>query len=808
MADSRIRADVTVQGVVQGVGFRPFVYRRATEHGLAGTVRNTGDAGVEIVLEGDRGGVEAFLSDLRERPPPLSRVESVEVDRTEIDGNAAEQLGGEFRILESTDDDGGSGTIPPDTGICDRCLADVRDPDSRYHRYWATSCVDCGPRYTVITGLPYDRPRTSMDAFPMCDACRAEYEEPSDRRYHAQTIACPDCGPTLSLLEPVAGGGGGDRPAGGRRELATGADAIEATARRLGRGEIVAIRGVGGTHLACDATDPDAVERLRERTNRPGKPFAVMSPSVDRVRSFASVSEAEREQLEDVRRPIVVLDREDGGRLDAVAPGLHTVGVMLPYAGLHHLLFGDASGSGGSGTDDGPVGLDGPLVMTSGNMPGDPMCVTVDSIFEELSGVIDAALVHDREIVARCDDSVLRVVDGDRRFLRRSRGWVPQPLPRRREGPPVLALGAEFDGTVALARADEVFPSQHLGDVDDPATEGFLRETVEHLAELLGVEPAVVACDAHPNFLTSELAAEYAERFEDSATSADVGEAGPVAVQHHHAHAASLLAEHGRERAVVIVADGTGYGPDGTIWGGEVLDATRGSFERVGGLDAFRLPGGEAAIERPARILASLLSDPDRIDELLSGRASLGPDEAATVRQSLDAGVNAPETTSAGRFLDAISALLGVCTERRYQGEPAIRLEAVAAGTEPIQIEVPDRQRDGGNRVVDVASLARRLDDLSREESPEVVAATAQDALARGLAAIAVEVAETRGIDAVGFTGGVAYNGAVSRRIRERVEANGLTFLGHERVPPGDAGIAYGQAIVATHLHITNKNII
>lgn len=785
MAGSRVRADVTVQGVVQGVGFRPFVYRRATEHDLSGTVRNTGDAGVDIELIGDRENVEAFLSDLRERPPPLSRVESVTVDRTEIGEAAGEQADREFRILQSTDDDGGSGTIPPDTGICDRCLEDVRDPESRYHGYWATSCVDCGPRYTVIRELPYDRPRTSMDAFPMCDACRSEYQEPSDRRYHAQTIACPDCGPTLSLLEPVNSSGGD----GGRRQRATGADAIAETRRRLARGEIVAIRGVGGTHLACDATEPAVVERLREQTGRPGKPFAVMSPAVDRTRTFASVSPAERELLTDVRRPIVVLERTDDGWLDAVAPGLHTVGVMLPYAGLHHLLFDAADGKSGN---RGP--LDGPLVMTSGNMPGDPMCTTIDAIFEQLSGVIDAALVHDREIVARCDDSVVRVVDDDRRFLRRSRGWVPQPLPRRGDGPPVLALGAEFDGTVAFARESEVFPSQHLGDVDDPATETFLRETVDHLAELLGVEPAVVACDAHPGFLTSDLAEEYAA---GEYTTEEYAAEKPVQVQHHHAHAASLLAEHDRERAVVIAADGTGYGIDGTVWGGEVMVSTRGSFKRVGGLDTFRLPGGEAAIEHPARILASLLSDPDRIDEFLIERASLTTEDAATVRQSLDADVNAPETTSAGRFLDAIAALVGVGTERRYQGEPAIRLEAAAADAEPVDVDVQFGRRDG-SRVIDVRALTRRLEELTRERSPAVVAATAQNALANGLADIALEVATEREVDAVGFTGGVAYNEAISRRIRKTVESSGTTFLGHDRVPPGDAGIAYGQAIVAT----------
>ncbi|MBS3761400.1 MAG: carbamoyltransferase HypF, partial [Halodesulfurarchaeum sp.] len=757
MTAARSQVSVRVTGVVQGVGFRPFVYRRATAHDLGGTVRNTGDAGVKIILNGDRSAIDAFLQDLRNSPPPLSRVETVTVDRAPNASETRLQAPDEFRILESVDSAGGSGTIPPDTGICESCLEDVFDPKSRYYGYWATSCVDCGPRYTVIRELPYDRPRTSMDAFPMCEACRDEYEDPADRRYHAQTIACQDCGPTLSLEESTAEG---------RHTAATGPAAIAAAVTRLQRGEIVAIRGVGGTHLACDGTDSAVVKRLRERTNRPAKPFAVMSPSVDQVRSFAAVSDAEADSLQDVRRPIVVLERDDNGALDDVAPGLHTIGVMLPYAGLHHLLFDTERRSGNTG-------LEGPLVMTSGNLPGEPMCVTVDAIFEQLGDVIDAALVHDREIVARCDDSVVRHVDGARRFLRRSRGWVPQPLPRRQSGPSVLAVGAEFDGTIAIARDEDVIPSQHLGDIDGPATETFLHETTAHLTDLLGVDPEIVACDAHPNFLTSHYASEYVGRTNTKPAANGISQ--PIRVQHHHAHAASLLGEYDRERALVIVADGTGYGSDGTIWGGEVLDAELSTFERVGGLDTFHLPGGEAAIEHPARILASLLEDPDRIDELLTSRTPLGRTEAETVRKTVESSVNAPETTSAGRFLDAISARLNICPRRRYEGEPAIRLEAVAAGAEPVAIELPFGRRDG-QHVLDIHAVTQRVDELAETESPAVVAATAQDVLARGLAQIAINAAADRGVTAVGFSGGVAYNEAISRSIRAQVEAAGLEY--------------------------------
>lgn len=777
--------EVSVTGVVQAVGFRPFVYRRARVHGLGGSVRNTGDAGVEIVLEGPERDVAALLEDVHERPPPLSVVESVRIERREpiADGDGTPTDTSEFEIVASSDDGGGSGTIPPDTGVCDACLEEIRDPSSRYHAYWATSCVDCGPRYTVIESLPYDRPRTTMEPFPLCEACEEEYTDPANRRYHAQTIACPDCGPSLSLRGR------------NREELSTGTEALAETSERLAAGEIVAIRGIGGTHLACPATDPAVVDRLRERTGRPGKPFALMASSIDRIERFATVSASERELLEDVRRPIVALDAASNGANDgwlrAVAPGLHTVGVMLPYAGLHHLLLDR---------------LEDPLVMTSANPPGRPMAITVDAIYDDLGGVFDAALVHDREIATRCDDSVFRVVDGDRRLLRRSRGWVPRPLPRRTDGPPMLALGAEFDNVIAVARDDEVLPSQHLGDVDGPETEAFLRETVDQLLDLSDTDPAVVACDMHPEFLTTKLAGSYASELGGS--NAD---GAPIEVQHHHAHAAGLLAEHDSDRAVVVAADGTGYGPDGTVWGGEVLDVTAGSFERVGGLGTFRLPGGDAAVRHPGRILASLLEDEERIDDLLVDRTPLSESESLTVRQSVDAGVNASETTSTGRFLDSVSALLGVCTERRYQGEPAIRLEAIAAEGESVDLAhelagngssvaglvVPYGDRNG-RPVIDTRTLMRRLDRLRATRSTPTVAATAQAALAEGLATIAREVAVDRGVDAVGFTGGVAYNEAITRRIRETIEPTDLRYLSHERVPPGDAGIAYGQAIVAT----------
>ena len=461
--------------------------------------------------------------------------------------------------------------VPPDTGLCPDCLADLRDPDSRYHDYWATACVDCGPRFAVTRTLPYDRERTAMAAFPPCEACRDAYEDRLDRRYHAQTVACPSCGPTVRLLDADGA------------ELAAGPAAVRALADRLRSGAIAGVKGTGGAHLSCLATRSETVARLRERTGRPEKPFAVMAPSVEAVTAFARVDDDERASLTDARRPIVVLDREcDADWPDALAPGLHTVGAMLPSSGLHHLLFGSLSD---------------PLVMTSANRPGAPMCTTREELLDLRA--VDCVLVHDREVVNRCDDSVVRHVDGDRRFLRRSRGWVPDPLDRPVvPDAEVLGVGGRSDVTVALTDGDRVLPSQHVGDVTDPVTARFHEEAADHVTDLLGVEPDVIAHDRHPEYRTT--------------TAAAAADARSEGVWHHHAHAASLLAEHGRERAVVVAADGTGRGPDGVVRGGEVLDSRLAGSDRVGGLSEFRLPGGERAVTRPTRILADVLSDAER----------------------------------------------------------------------------------------------------------------------------------------------------------------------------------------------------
>ena len=645
---------------------------------------------------------------------------------------------------QSRDGGEGGGTIPPDIATCNRCLADIDDPVSRYHGYWATSCTDCGPRFTVIEALPYDRPRTAFRDFPMCDDCRREYTDPLDRRYHAQTIACPKCGPRLLYIEA------------GRE---TEGDPVKLAAAALREGKIVAIKGIGGTHIACDATREEAVAELRKRLSRPGQPFALMARE-DQIMRFASPTEEEWKLLRSPRRPIVVLREKPGYLAPAVAPGLHTVGVMLPYSGLHHLLFKQ---------------LAFPLVMTSANFPGRPMLIENEEIIRKLAGVADGFLLHNRRIVARCDDSVVRVSGGAPTFLRRSRGWVPEPISLDLGEEPLLALGAELNVAFALYHRGKVYLSQHIGNVAHLETLEFLQEAIEHLLAITGApRPRRIACDLHPAFATTKLARELGE---------------PVPVQHHVAHVAGLAAEWDVEEIVGIAADGYGYGMDGKAWGGEVIVWRRGHAERAGSLVEVPMPGGDLATLRPGRMAASYLMAAG----LDPAASRLSSQELAAVRLQIVRGLNCPATTSAGRFLDAVAAWLGLCQERTYEGEPAMRLEAAAAAGHPLEIEPPIRE--GKRRLLlDTVEIFRSLVELREGgASVEDLAATAQATLAWGLARIAIRVARRHGIRAVGLTGGVAVNEAIASAVREEVEGANLAFLSHLKVPPGDGGIAFGQ---------------
>ncbi|WGI16723.1 carbamoyltransferase HypF [Methanonatronarchaeum sp. AMET-Sl] len=738
------RAEILVDGVVQGVGFRPFVYRSAVALGLDGFVRNLGAMGVEVVVEGERAEIESFIDCLRSDGPPLSDVREVEVSWGGVEG-----LSG-FDIAGSSGEGSGAGVVPPDTAVCGDCLDDIRG-GGRFGGYWATSCVNCGPRFTVVEDLPYDRENTSMSVFEMCSACREEYRDPGDRRYHAQTIACPDCGPTIYRVPSCD-----DSP-------------IRVVARDILEGSVVAVKGSGGTHLVCLAEEKP-VGLLRERLGRGRQPFAVMAPDLDVVEGFAEVSDVEEEVLKSIKRPIVLLEKNSSFPLpDNLAPGLHTVGVMLPYSGIHHLLFDF---------------IDKPVVMTSGNLPGRPMHVKNDEILSELGDVCDSFLLHDREIVSRCDDSVLRLHGDNKRFIRRSRGFVPQPLGIPVSGGPVFGFGAELDNTVAIGVGGECVVSQYVGDVDSPLVFSYFKEVVQHLLDLTGCSlPELIVCDLHPGYRSSRYAREIGS---------------PIEVQHHHAHIASVMGEHDVERVVGIAVDGAGYGEDGSVWGGEVLLAGLDSFERVGGLSNSLMPGGDAAAIYPSRMVAGILYPFDGLRDLLSGLwFRHGSDEVESVIQQLEGSFNVFRTSSAGRFLDGVAALLGVCYHRSYEGEPAMKLEAIASEGEPVSLDISFVEEDGLIKV-DTRELFIDLIDLMDDYPKKDVAATAQVSLARGLAEIAVETAVEHDVDNIAVSGGVSYNKMIMDEIKSYVRGSdeGLSVLVNERVPPGDGGVSYGQVVV------------
>ena len=756
-----MRADLTVSGTVQSVGFRPFVYRVATHRGLVGHVRNRGDAGVGIRLYGDRSTIEAAIAVIMEEPPPLADVRDVDIEWMAVDA-----VPDRFTIDPSSDAAGAAGSLPPDTAPCERCLTELADPSGHFGGYWGISCVDCGPRYTITRSLPYDRAQTSLDAFPLCERCQQRFDDPQSRRYHAQAIACAACGPELWAADTTDAA----------QISARGPAAVASVAGALDSGAIALIRGVGGAHLVCAATREEPVCELRRRTTRRLKPFAVMAPDHATAAALVELDAAASELLTSPQRPIVVAPASPAAVAPSVAPQLDTLGVMLPYSGLHHLLFDH---------------IDEPLVMTSANLPGQPMPRTLDELWDA-SALADVVLGHDREIVTRCDDSVVRTGGPQPSILRRSRGYVPTPitLPTCASGA-VLALGADADVTVATVRGDRCELSAHLGSLDSVAAVGAYRTAIERHRALTGVaDPTLVVHDQHPAFASTEHARELA----------DATDAALLPVQHHHAHAASVLAEHHLPAAVIITADGTGLGTDGTIWGGEVLACDGPEYTRVGGLAPFPLIGGERAIRDPARIAVGLLarSGGSVTDRAAALDLQLPADRGSVedVLQQLDAGINITETSSAGRFLDAVAAMLLGIDHRAYRGSPAMMLEA-AAGEWDNPSQPPITSVDG-RRCLDTPALFETLVSAHLEGAPvDAVAARAQLELADGLAQLAIDAARERELDVVGISGGVAANRQILQGVATAVTDAGMRFVTNERVPPGDGGIALGQAYLA-----------
>jgi hydrogenase maturation protein HypF len=764
---TRRRVRVRVHGTVQGVGFRPYVHRLAGELGLAGFVLN--DArGVLLEAEGDAVAVRGFLARLAPESPPLSVVEGILVEDREPNG------AGGFEIRSSPRGEGADAPVTADSATCGDCLAELMDPADRRYRYPFINCTNCGPRFTIVRGVPYDRPLTTMSGFEMCADCRAEYEDPGDRRFHAQPNACPRCGPSVTLVSAAV------RAA----PPATGDDAVRSAAAALRDGRIVAVKGIGGFHLACRADDETAVAALRARKQREDKPFALMAPSVDAAARLVLLGAAEAELLRGPQRPIVLAARRPGAPVArSVAPGALELGVMLPYSPLHHLLLADCA-------------LDA-LVMTSGNASDEPIAYRDDDALERLGGIAELLLVHDRPIETRTDDSVLRVlaVPGGPRplFLRRSRGYVPASLPLPDPAAaPLLACGAELKNTFCLARGRRAWVGHHIGDLANYETLLSFAEGIEHFQRLFGVAPEVVAHDLHPEYLSTK----YALAREGARL---------VGVQHHHAHLAACLAEHGEAGpAVGAIFDGSGYGNDGAVWGGELLIGDVSDFRRAGHLLSVRLPGGERAIHQPWRMACSWLSAaqsedwPDGGPEIPSALRGRVPERTwGQVSGLARSGLSSPSTTSMGRLFDAVAALCGLRTAINYEGQAAIELEAACEpherGSYPIELS-----DEGELLVIDPRETIQAVrSEVDRGVSAGRIATRFHGAVTGVTVEACSRLASAHATDLIVLSGGVFQNRRLLEAVAGGLGGAGLRVLIPERLPIGDGGISYGQAAVA-----------
>jgi hydrogenase maturation protein HypF len=752
----RIRAAVRVEGIVQGVGFRPFVYSLATSLGLGGLVGNDVD-GVFAEVEGPPAAVAAFLEMLRRDAPPLARIERVTTRELPPSGGsgfsiAPSESGGPRRTLVSAD-----------TATCADCLRELADPADRRFGYPFLNCTNCGPRFTIVRDVPYDRALTTMAGFAMCEQCAAEYHDPADRRFHAQPTCCPACGPRLSLTD--------------RSGTVLSGEPLAGAAALLRDGAVLAVKGLGGYHLACHAASQPAAAALRARKHREDKPFAVMVADTAAARRLCEVDAAAEQLLTSGRRPIVLLPRLPGADVAAaVAPRNRQLGVLLPYTPLHHLLLRETGR---------------PIVLTSGNVSDEPIVYRDAEAAERLAGIADALLTHDRAIHIRTDDSVVRAFRGRETLIRRSRGYAPEPLAvRTRFARPVLACGAELKSTFCLGRDSHAFLSQHIGDLENAETLRSFTEGIEHFRRLFEITPQLIAHDLHPEYLSSKYAAELAD--------GELAGAELVGVQHHHAHIASCLGDNGADGPVIGVAfDGTGYGADGTIWGGEFLLADLSGFQRAGHLAPVPMPGGAAAIRQPWRMAAAYL------DAAYPGGPPAGLDVArrnerrwADVLALARRGVNSPVTSSAGRLFDAVAALLGVRDAINYEGQAAVELEQLAdpaeRGSYPAGIEGGEVLRVAGTDLVRAAAQ-----DLARGTGRDVIAARFHNAVAELIEHCCLMLRERHGLGTVALSGGVFQNLLLLHAAVGRLEARGFHVLVHSRVPCNDGGISFGQALVA-----------
>jgi hydrogenase maturation protein HypF len=752
----RDRRKITVHGVVQGVGFRPFVYTLAKRFNLVGHVRN-GATGVVIDLEGEPVHLEAFLQALVAEAPPLARIERVAAEWQPPRHYTT------FVIEPSEAHDETDIFVAPDAATCLECLSEIDDPHSRRYRYPFLNCTNCGPRFTIVVSTPYDRERTTMAGFPMCPPCRAEYEAPHDRRFHAQPSACPTCGPQLYLTDAQG------------REIPDD-DPLTYTSRKLREGKIVAVKGLGGYHIACDALRNEVVRELRRRKHREAKPLAIMVSDLDTARTLCRVSTAEAALLTSARRPIVVLRKHDGCPIaEEVAPRNRDLGVMLPYSPLHHLLLRHAAR---------------PLVMTSGNLTEEPIAYEDDDALPRLTGIADYFLTHNRPIHMRCDDSVTRVVLGREVLLRRARGYAPLPI--RLWQPcltPILACGGHLKNTFCLARGEYAFLSQHIGDLEDYRTYGAFVDGIEHFKKLFGIAPRAVAHDLHPGYLSSQYAR-------------SLGDLPRIAIQHHHAHIASCMAEHGCAGPVIGVAwDGTGYGADGHIWGGEFLVADYAHYERWAHLEEVHMPGGERAVRQPWRMAAAYLYSVygPATDELeLDFVHRLDPRAWGIIRQMMVKGVNSPVTSSAGRLFDAVAALVNLRSEVQYEGQAAVELERLADGAVGAEEYAFHIRRGTKPMILETQGIIKGVvDDLTKGEQASRIAAKFHNTLVAIILAVCCRMRELTSLSRVVLSGGVFQNALLLTRVVPSLQEHDFQVYTHSQVPPNDGGIALGQVAVA-----------
>ncbi len=748
------RRRIHVDGIVQGVGFRPFIYRLARQFRLCGFVLND-QQGVLIEVQGTPQSIAAFSAQIIPQAPPLARVLSIHAEIIALGSET------DFTIHFSQRQGSRQTLISPDIAVCSQCLQEMHDPSDRRYRYPFTNCTQCGPRFTIVRTIPYDRPNTSMAAFRMCPACQSEYENPLDRRFHAQPVACPACGPGLMLM---------DR----NRQPIACTDPVAAVWDLLRDGQIVALRGLGGFHLCVDPFNEATLKSLRQRKGRAEKPFALMAANLSIIKKHCLVDEAEEQLLISPAHPIVLLRRSESDLPDAVAPGQRYLGFMLPYTPLHHLLL------------QGPFAT---LVMTSANRSEEPIAITNDEAFERLRGIADVFLTHDREILQLCDDSVVRVLQGKPRMLRRARGYVPAPvLLKNRLQRSVLACGGELKNTIALARDDQVFISQHIGDLDNPRALELFHHHIGHWQKILEIEPDIIACDLHPDYLSSQ----WAHRQKNKPV---------IAVQHHHAHLVAVMAENQIEEPCIgIILDGTGYGVDGTIWGGEVLSGDARGFRRHAWLTPVAMPGGSQAIQQPWRMALAYLHAAGIPWQTVPSLQLHRSDEIQLVLKMIERHINCPVTSSCGRLFDAVAALLGLCDEITYEAQAAVLLEMMGTDypTEAYPIPAP-----AALGAITTSALIRHVaDDLRQGTDKGRIAARFHVTLSELFVAAAGIVRQKTGIEHAALSGGVFQNALFFNLMHARMLQEGFTLISHSATPPNDGGLALGQAVIAAHAQL------